>query len=148
MLCEVAFDLIRELHNDRTPGGHSSVPPVHTGSESIRDPPTQCRLELMQLLISVGFLAQAVEHLEAHPFKTQLTHESPYLRYLNCLAEYAPDLPHGLRKAIKSPHRWNQLARDLSKDPQQRAFLGTTQAVDLIKGGVKGNALPERAEGE
>ena len=26
--------------------------------------------------------------------------------------------------------------------------MGTTQAVDLIKGGVKGNALPERAEGE
>ncbi|KAH8085208.1 putative Gly-X carboxypeptidase [Filobasidium floriforme] len=108
-----------------TAGGHSSVPPEHTG---------------------IGLLAQAINKLESHPFPTALTSASPYLKYLTCLADYAPDLPKDLRKSIKTPSKWKKLAAGLSKDPQQRAFLGTTQAVDLIKGGVKVNALPEEAE--
>lgn len=95
----------------------------------------------------VGLLAQAINTLESHPFLTALTSASPYLKYLTCLADYAPDLPKDLRKSIKTPSKWKKLAAGLSKDPQQRAFLGTTQAVDLIKGGVKVNALPEEAEG-
>ena len=98
--------------------------------------------------LAVGLLAQAINTLESHPFPSSLTSASPYLKYLTCLADYAPELPKDLRKSIKSPRLWKKLAATLSKDPQQRAFLGTTQAVDLIKGGVKVNALPEEAEGE
>lgn len=108
-----------------TPGGHSSVPPEHTG---------------------IGILAQLLVHLESHPFPTSLHPANPYLKYLNCLADYAPKLPHSLRKAIKSPRKWEKLAKELSKDAKERALLGTTMAVDLISGGVKVNALPERAE--
>lgn len=110
----------------------------------------ECLERFLGLTLSpspVGLLAQAINTLESHPLPTALTSASPYLKYLTCLADYAPDLPKDLRKSIKTPSKWKKLAAGLSKDPQQRAFLGTTQAVDLIKGGVKVNALPEEAEG-
>jgi Gly-Xaa carboxypeptidase len=97
---------------------------------------------------SVGLLSQAINQLEAHPYTPHLTASSPYLKYLTCLADYSPKLPGSLRKMIKDPKKWGKLARELSKDVKERAFLGTTQAVDLISGGVKVNALPEEAKGE
>jgi Gly-Xaa carboxypeptidase len=38
-----------------------------------------------------------------------------------------------------------RLEAELTKDINLRALIGTTQAIDLVQGGVKSNALPEEA---
>ncbi|WVR07064.1 hypothetical protein IAU60_004103 [Kwoniella sp. DSM 27419] len=109
-----------------TLGGHSSVPPAHTG---------------------IGIMALLLSELEANPFKPSLDPAAPYLKYLNCLADYAPSFPKTFKKEIKNPRKWSKLARRLAKESRiVNSFLATSQAIDLISGGVKVNALPEVVE--
>ncbi|RSH87337.1 hypothetical protein EHS25_003246 [Saitozyma podzolica] len=106
-----------------TLGGHSSVPPAHTG---------------------IGIMSLVLAELEANPFPPSLTPEAPFLKYLTCLSDNAPEFPKGLRKRVQDPKAWPKLAEELaSKERVFNSFLATTQAIDLIDGGVKVNALPE-----
>lgn len=100
------------------------------------------------LIILVGYLALALSLLEANPFTPTLTAESPMLQFLQCAADHSAKVPWKLRKAIKTPSLWPKLAKKLAKDVQLRVFVTTTQAIDLISGGVKVNALPEVARGK
>jgi Gly-Xaa carboxypeptidase len=98
--------------------------------------------------LEVGTLSRLLVELEANPYEPTLTSASPYLKYLTCLAEHAPDVPKAFKRDVASPKRWGGLARRLAgESAQQRAFLATTQAIDLVRGGVKVNALPEVASG-
>ncbi|BGP73000.1 hypothetical protein NBRC10513v2_006404 [Rhodotorula toruloides] len=108
-----------------TPGGHSSVPlGPHT---------------------SIGILAKLVTTLEENPELPIMREGSPLLTELQCAADYG-QLPPALKASVRDPSRWEALSRQMSaKDNIIRAFIGTTQAVDLIHGGVKINALPEFA---
>ncbi|KAF9820601.1 hypothetical protein IEO21_01304 [Rhodonia placenta] len=110
------------------PGGHSSVPPPHT---------------------TIGMLAQLLVHYENHPFKATLERDTPMYWHAQCLAAYAPELPKSIRKSVKkaaSSDKALRAAQDkLFEDPTFKALVGTTQAVDMISGGVKSNALPENA---
>lgn len=58
-------------------------------------------------------------------------------------------MPEKLRKAIKksvsSDKALKALEAILSEDRELKSYIGTTQAIDLIQGGVKTNALPESA---
>ncbi|RXK38293.1 hypothetical protein M231_04466 [Tremella mesenterica] len=111
-----------------TLGGHSSVPPPHTG---------------------IGVMAQLLIALESHPFEPSLVPASPYMKYLSCLSEYAPDIPRSLKRRVRHPKMWKKLARDLAKsDRILNSYLSTTQAIDIIHGGVKVNALPELVEAQ
>lgn len=75
-----------------------------------------------------------------------------------CLAAHAPAVPSHLRRSLLRAARAPSDSHDkkadqalkeaediLFADPRWRALAGTTQAIDLIQGGVKTNALPERA---
>ena len=66
-----------------------------------------------------------------------------------CLGAHAPDIGRPLRRALKrAPHSDRALHKAeeiLFEDHLFKALVGTTQAVDLIQGGVKTNALPESA---
>ncbi|KIY68862.1 putative Gly-X carboxypeptidase [Cylindrobasidium torrendii FP15055 ss-10] len=107
------------------PGGHSSVPPEHTG---------------------IGILSSFVTTLEANPFQPILSAKNPYSAYAQCLAEFAPDFDSDIRDALSHERTWGKAAKLIdSKDAQDGARLKTTQAVDIISGGVKVNALPEQA---
>lgn len=69
---------------------------------------------------------------------------------LQCLGEHAHSLPSDVRKAIRKSTGSDRALREveklvLSKSKGLSALVGTTQAIDLISGGVKSNALPERA---
>ncbi|OCF36827.1 Gly-X carboxypeptidase [Kwoniella heveanensis CBS 569] len=109
-----------------TLGGHSSVPPPHT---------------------AIGITSLLLAELEAHPFKPALDPAAPYLKYLNCLSDYAPEFPKALKGDVKNPRKWKKLARELAGSSRiLNSFLSTTQAIDLISGGVKVNALPEVVE--
>ncbi|CDZ97628.1 carboxypeptidase s [Phaffia rhodozyma] len=112
----------------KTLGGHSSVPPDHTG---------------------IGLLSLLVAHLEANPHKANLTRSNPFYSTLTCAAEYAPDVNTVLRKLIKASAKSNKalglLETFLDSRGEYRSLVKTTQAVDLIGGGIKVNALPETA---
>ncbi|KIJ65717.1 hypothetical protein HYDPIDRAFT_39633 [Hydnomerulius pinastri MD-312] len=112
-----------------TPGGHSSVPPEHTG---------------------IGLLSRLVTAIEDNPHKPQLIRSGTQFAATQCKAAYAPSYPDNLRglaqKASSDDSALEQLQEGLlGLLPVYKAMLGTTQAVDLIEGGVKVNALPERA---
>ncbi len=109
----------------RTPGGHSSVPPEHTASECLAFGSSDTSTDLP---IPVGYLADILVHFESNPFPLSLTPEEPYLKYLSCLAEYAPDIPRSIKKAVGDSRQWDTLAKKLAKEsPLARAFMGTTQ---------------------
>ena len=66
------------------------------------------------------------------------------------LAEHAPLLPKKIKKIVKksitSDKALKATAKYFFKELDGfRALTGTTQAIDLIGGGVKTNALPEQA---
>ncbi|KAI0073281.1 carboxypeptidase S [Panus rudis PR-1116 ss-1] len=112
----------------QSPGGHSSVPPAHT---------------------SIGILSALLVNLEENPFVPKLARGTPMYNKAFCLAAHAPDLPRELRAALRESIESDealQKAEDiLFKDEMFKALVGTTQAIDLISGGVKTNALPESA---
>ncbi|KAI0731172.1 carboxypeptidase S [Earliella scabrosa] len=111
-----------------SPGGHSSVPPSHT---------------------TIGILSQLLVHYEANPYEARLSRGTPMYWKAQCLAAHAPGLPHKLRKAlkksVKSDKALKEAQKELFKTKAFHALVGTTQAIDLINGGVKTNALPEQA---
>jgi Gly-Xaa carboxypeptidase len=116
-----------------TPGGHSSIPPDHT---------------------SIGIVSQLVNSLEAHPFSPLLPLESPVFSLLSCAAEHG-QLPSSLKKDIKRGARTDKKgnkARESAANEMYklgggaRYLVTTSQAVDIIKAGVKVNALPEAVE--
>ena len=68
---------------------------------------------------------------------------------MQCFAAYAPDMEPGFRKTVlsslKSDRALRKLEKIIASDRMLKASVGTTQAIDLIQGGVKTNALPEQA---
>lgn len=98
-----------------TPGGHASMPAEHT---------------------SIGVLAELISTLEKHPDHVKLRTSSPKLAELQCYAEHG-DVDKKWKKRLQNPKQWPKLARELSRDVVSRSTLMTTQAVDLISGGVK-----------
>ena len=106
-------------------------------------------------------------HYEKHPYKVNIvsTQEPPYLQLpseafsqgrnepvydtLQCIAEHAKSVPSDLRTVIKRSAQSKKALRALQaivrKDKDLNSLVGTTQAIDIIHGGVKSNALPERA---
>ncbi|WVQ95136.1 hypothetical protein IAU59_002230 [Kwoniella sp. CBS 9459] len=127
-----------------TLGGHSSVPPPHTG---------------------IGYISLLIAALERHPHKPHLNVESPLVNFVACAADSAPSIPGKLKKAIHKVE--DSLASTKGKVDQKalkevedwfitgsyedgtlgkgmgKAMVSTTQAVDIINGGLKVNALPE-----
>ncbi|CUA77617.1 Gly-Xaa carboxypeptidase [Rhizoctonia solani] len=132
-----------------TPGGHSSVPPEHT---------------------SIGILASLLVEIESTPYTPGLPRSSPIYSLLQCFAAHVPSVPSSFRSSIldsicpadASAHRRRRCDKAL-KDVESalfdassewnhgnefaarsyRSLLRTTQAIDMINGGVKSNALPE-----
>ena len=74
------------------------------------------------------------------------------LQNIQCLAAYDEALPQAYReliaKAATDPRAREQVKQSLLQQPGLRdlfaARMGTTQAIDIIQGGAKVNALPER----
>ncbi|EPY53336.1 vacuolar carboxypeptidase [Schizosaccharomyces cryophilus OY26] len=106
--------------NLKTPGGHSSIPPPHT---------------------NIGIMSKLIPHIE-NPFAGSLVLENPFFSSLECFAKYSKDIDERLRTLILRKDT-AALTDILSKDKETRYFFETSIAVDVIRGGVKVNALPE-----
>jgi len=117
-----------------TPGGHSSNPPKHTG---------------------IGYLSLLIAELERNPHEYHLGLDSPSLGFLQCTRE-APGIDGELKKALikmeklqlkfkgkKLNHRQVMKLEKVKKeildklDDEKKLAFATSQAVDLISGGVK-----------
>ncbi|KAF2193425.1 vacuolar carboxypeptidase-like protein Cps1 [Zopfia rhizophila CBS 207.26] len=114
----------------RMPGGHSSIPPPHNG---------------------IGVASELITLIEADPYEPRLDDENPYLELLYCGAEHAPDFPPKLKGLLgkRSRKSWkkDELAVEASKaGPEIKYLMTTSVAVDIIAGGIKTNALPERTQ--
>ncbi|KAF9219764.1 carboxypeptidase S [Gyrodon lividus] len=110
-----------------TPGGHSSMPPKHTG---------------------IGILADLINELEARPHEPELFRGRTYYQGLECRAKYDGVFPESLKRLVQQSQTSDEKLRELGDrlldfDPVFYALSGTTQAIDLVGGGVKVNALPE-----
>ncbi|KAL1572104.1 M20_dimer domain-containing protein [Candida albicans] len=109
-----------------TPGGHSSVPPKHT---------------------SIGIMSQLITKIEDKEFSPILTNNNPVLGQLYCLAEHSKILNKSIKgdilKAQIDQNANQRVVEYLSKDAETKYLITTSQAVDIIEGGVKSNALPE-----
>ncbi|KAJ3317471.1 Gly-Xaa carboxypeptidase, partial [Blyttiomyces sp. JEL0837] len=108
-----------------TTGGHASIPPSHTG---------------------IGLIADAIVRLEANPHVPQMPDNNPYLGLLTCVVDNGGSkVDPWLKWAINHIDNGGRslLVQMLSKQPQTKYMMATSQAVDVINGGVKVNALPE-----
>ena len=96
-------------------------------------------------------LAAIIKQLEASPDSPQLNRSGVYYSLLQCRAAHDTSISPHLRSLIShsrsSDRALHALERHLAKtDRLFSALAGTTQAADVIRGGIKANALPERAE--
>ncbi|WWD19722.1 hypothetical protein CI109_104186 [Kwoniella shandongensis] len=123
----------------QTLGGHSSVPPPHT---------------------AIGLISLLIAQLEANPHAPSIGPKSPVYEFLTCAAAYSEGMPGRLRSLVVKAEdgdvkAWKTLPEEILEvgmggtpvGPGQgdpiRAMLTTSQAVDIINGGLKVNALPE-----
>jgi len=112
-----------------SPGGHSSVPPAHT---------------------TIGYLASLITEFEKNPYPIELARGSVPHETLLCAASHGETIPRGLKHAILKSRHSDKAMRQVEKlfvlpNLWYSSLVGTTQAVDIISGGVKANALPESA---
>ncbi|KAK3312261.1 hypothetical protein B0H66DRAFT_396260 [Apodospora peruviana] len=118
----------------RMPGGHSSIPPEHT---------------------SIGVLSELISQIESEQYRTRLEDENPYYTQLQCGAAHSPDFPDKLKELLAKRSasgglptckaKPDYLALEAAKQgPEIKYLMQTSQAVDVISGGIKTNALPER----
>ncbi|QMW45916.1 hypothetical protein G4B11_009371 [Aspergillus flavus] len=120
-----SVDLVLTLS---VPGGHSSIPPPHTG---------------------IGILSEIIYTLEnTELFTPRLDTSHPSRKKLECQVRHSPSsVEPWLASALQSSDHVStaeKLAR--SRGDQFRYILQTSQAADLFHGGVKTNALPEHIE--
>lgn len=115
----------------RMPGGHSSIPSDHT---------------------SIGVLSELIRKIEAEQYPTYLKDDNPYFGQLQCGAANSADFPKDLKKLLGErssntcSSKPDYLALEAAKQGKGIQYLmQTSQAVTMIEGGVKVNALPERA---
>lgn len=118
-----SLDLVLEM---AVPGGHSSIPPAHTG---------------------IGVMAEIIYELERQqPFSARLDPSHPAFGKLECQARYSPQHvePWLAEKLEQGDAVALGEAVAQSRGAAFRYTLQTSQAADLFHGGVKTNALPEK----
>lgn len=107
-------------------GGHSSIPPDHT---------------------TIGIAADLITLIESTTFPSDFHLDNPIYGTLTCMAEHSVSLPSNIKDVIlnagKDEKHRNELTKYVSNDKALRDLIRTTQAIDIIHGGVKANALPE-----
>ncbi|KAF8757186.1 carboxypeptidase s [Rhizoctonia solani] len=101
---------------------------------------------------SIGILSKIIVDFEDNPYSVKLHRSNPMYTLLQCEAAYAapdafvPRFRKAIERSLVSDKALEFVTEVMSMDRVWRAFVGTTQAVDIVNGGVKANALPEQAK--
>jgi Gly-Xaa carboxypeptidase len=94
---------------------------------------------------SIGYLSLLLAEVEKHRHAPYLTRENPFFSQLTCGAKYGSTIDKPMKHLIESAQTCDaklaKLGDKLGEDRVQRTMVSTTQAIDLISGGVKVNAL-------
>lgn len=108
-----------------TPGGHSSAPPEHT---------------------NIGIMSRLIAAVEDHPFTPHIDEHNPNWNYLKCEVENSPEtVEPWLREALENKEDFADRLIS-SRGDLYRWLMQTSQAVDVINGGIKDNQLPEMSQ--
>jgi Gly-Xaa carboxypeptidase len=108
-----------------TPGGHSSAPPKNT---------------------NIGMMSRLIAAVEDHPFTPHIDEHNPIWNYLKCEVENSPKTAeHWLREALEKNEDFADRLIS-SRGDSVRWSMQTSQAVDIINGGIKDNQLPEMSQ--
>lgn len=105
----------------KSAGGHSSIPPPHTG---------------------IGILSQAILKLEQNQLPAEISGPA------QSLFEYlGPELPFTHRMALANLWLFGPLLKHrFSQIPGPNSLIRTTTAVTMVEGGIKENVLPTMAK--
>ncbi|SCU84102.1 LAME_0C08240g1_1 [Lachancea meyersii CBS 8951] len=103
------------------PGGHSSVPPDHT---------------------SIGILSELMVEIENDTYQLQVDQDNPALNALKCLTKFGAINDKQMEKYLVGNSK-EKLESVLDQERDFKYFFKTSQALDIISGGIKANALPE-----
>jgi len=130
------------------------MPPAHTGIgiissilKDLGDNPHEPNLSTRNpILVHLICLAERLDQIESQSSDSwNLLKEStdPPLKQIECFK-----MTKKMRLDIKKPSRWNWIAKEVSKkgSKEERFDLQTSQAIDIIHGGLKANALPETTQ--
>ena len=82
--------------------------------------------------------------IEKNPYPLELTKEDVLYSQLQCYAAHSASIPHKLKHAITKGDL-KKIEDILFGETAYASLVRTTQAIDMIGGGVKTNALPEQA---
>ncbi|KAM0263572.1 hypothetical protein ACHAQJ_001192 [Trichoderma viride] len=104
-------------------GGHSSIPFPHTG---------------------IGIIAEIISELEAHPFKAELIEDGPVHNHIQCQARYSPEVYPDLTRLVRRGDLEGITQWLVSAGRSTQYIVQTSQAADIISGGIKINAMPEK----
>ncbi|KAL2868410.1 Gly-Xaa carboxypeptidase [Aspergillus lucknowensis] len=120
-----ALDIILSLS---VPGGHSSVPPKHTG---------------------IGIMSEIIynlENTELDIFTPSLGPDHPTRRMLECQVHHSPQYVETWLASALDSDDYAATAESVaqSRGDDRRFTLQSSQAADIFNGGVKSNALPEK----
>ncbi|KEQ71631.1 vacuolar carboxypeptidase Cps1 [Aureobasidium namibiae CBS 147.97] len=117
------LDIVLTLN---TPGGHSSAPPKHT---------------------NIGIMSRLIAAVEDHPFTPHIDEHNPFWNHLKCEVENSPKTTEPwLREALENKEDFAEKLISSRGDSVVRWFVQTSQAVDIINGGIKDNQLPEMSQ--
>lgn len=103
-------------------GGHSSIPFPHTG---------------------IGIISEIVTTLEAKPYSPKLTKEMPTYGHMMCLARHEPEADKEITRLVNNDDLEGLTDYIVNMHPLMHFSIQTSQAVDMITGGQKINAMPE-----
>jgi Gly-Xaa carboxypeptidase len=107
-----------------TSGGHSSNPRDHT---------------------SIGIMSYFLTSYEDEIYQPVLDHSNPMLKTFQCAAEQGhidDSLKSIIQRAAIDPKANAMLLEYISNDPMLKYTVQTSQAIDIVDGGDKANALP------
>jgi Gly-Xaa carboxypeptidase len=114
----------------------------------------------------IGLISLLIAAIEQNPHKPYLNPDSPLVNFISCAADFAPHIPQELKKAIRKVeaslvpqgHKKVKVDHKALKEVEEwwtsgsaedgtlplgmgKAMVSTTQATDIINGGMKVNAL-------
>ncbi len=94
-------------------------------------------------------MSRLLVEYEDNPIHPDLERDTPFYGTIQCVGQYAENLPAQLRALIEtslySDSALRELEAALTAASLFSALIGTTQAITVSQGGVKTNALPEEA---
>jgi len=94
-------------------------------------------------------LSRLLVEYEDNPIHPDLERDTPFYGTVQCVGQYAENLPAQLRALIETSLYSDSALRELEAALTAASFfsalIGTTQAITVSQGGVKTNALPEEA---